>query len=241
MIDLRPLTEENLSDGQRFFLKLYAAYRSIINPKRKENGLEKRRRKMNEERLAPLKAELDQFLRNFPAVKLNLGCGDVVMPGWINIDRRDDVPNIDINYDLSQPLPFRDDTVDFIFNEHFLEHLSPAEGLVFLKECKRCLKPGGVLRVAMPHIKPVVDRYYNNDVESDWARQMGVQTKAELVNIGFKYWGHQWLYDEAELERRLKEAGFEKIEHKPINQSTYPELRNLETRIGSELIYEAVK
>ncbi len=241
MLDLRSLVEGKLGLGDRFYLGAYAFYTSLFDPKRMNQRLGRRRRRLFEGRARKAQAEMNAFLRNFPEVKLNLGCGEILIKGWINIDSREDVPGIDINYDLRLPLPLRDDAADFIYNEHFLEHLAPDEGVKFLKECRRCLKPGGVLRVAMPHIKPVLDSYYKDELNSDLAREMGVKTKAELLNIGFKYWGHQWLYDEAETERRLAEAGFEKVEQKRLNESDYPALRYLETRIGSELIYEAVK
>lgn len=179
------------------------------------------------------------------SVKLNLGCGDVYLDGWINIDNRNDGVPLDIKHDLTQGLPFDDNSVDFIFNEHFFEHITPEDGVVFLKECRRVLKKGGVLRIAMPHIKPVLDRYYNDKWhEEPWLKKYGcdwIKTRAEVVNIGFRAWGHQWLYDEEELERRLQEGGFTNIAARKIYESPYEELRNMETREGSELVYEAVK
>ena len=97
----------------------------------------------------------------------------------------------------------------------------------------------------MPHIKPVIDRYYNDKWhEEPWLKKYGcdwIKTKAEVVNIGFRAWGHQWLYDEEELERRLKEASFSVMYAVRNGESDYQELKNMETREGSELIYEAVK
>lgn len=179
---------------------------------------------------------------DFLSFKLNLGCGNDYKKDWINIDFNKDYQNLDLLYDLRQTLPFKDESVDFIFCEHFLEHLTPQDGVSFLSECRRCLKDKGVLRVAMPHIKPVLDRYYNDRwFEEPWLKEFGIKTKAEVVNIGFRAWGHQWLYDEEELSRRLEEAGFVlKYQVKP-KESVYPELQNLETRAGSDLIFEAVK
>ena len=69
-------------------------------------------------------------------VKLHIGCGTVYLDGWINIDNNSDnnIKKLDINFDLRNPLPFKDDTVDFIFNEHFLEHLTIQEGQRTLKD-----------------------------------------------------------------------------------------------------------
>lgn len=178
-------------------------------------------------------------------VKLHLGCGSVYKEGWINIDKRTDGVKLDLNFDLCKSLPFEDGSVDFIFNEHFLEHLSVEQGVFFLKECFRVLKKGGVLRIAMPHIKPVLDRYYNDKWrEEEWLEKFGytfIKTKCEVVNVGFRYWGHQWLYDEEELKRRLNEAGFTNCYPCKNSFSNYPELANQEAQIESELIFEAVR
>ena len=152
-----------------------------------------------------------------------------------------------MNIDLRNPLPFRDDSVDYIYNEHFLEHLTAAEGLKALMEFRRVLKPDGVLRIAMPDLKDVINLYLNDNWKNDCAeflKKFGmdfIQTKAEFININFRAWGHQWLYDWEELERRLKEAGFTKIKQCGLRQSEIPELVGLETRDESKLVAEASK
>ena len=154
---------------------------------------------------------------------------------------------MDINWDLSISIPFENNSVDFIFNEHFLEHLTVEEGQVFLKDCKRVLKDGGVLRISMPDLETTVKDYFNPNWKEDkkaYYKKFGlefIKTKAEKININFRSWGHKWLYDKEELERRLKEAGFKNIKFCELKESDYPELRNLETRNESTLIAEVVK
>lgn len=57
-----------------------------------------------------------------------------------------------IVYDLRKlPIPFLEDSsFDGIYSEHFIEHLTKDEGISFLKEMKRLLKPQGVLRTVWP-------------------------------------------------------------------------------------------
>ena len=55
------------------------------------------------------------------SLNLNIGCGDVKFPDWVNIDIE---PGADLVLDLRNDLPFDDDSVDFIYNEHFIEHLN---------------------------------------------------------------------------------------------------------------------
>lgn len=183
-------------------------------------------------------------------LKLHVGCGTIYLPGWVNIDNNSDsnIERLDLNYDIRYPLPFPDGSVDFIFNEHFLEHLTVEEGQRVIKEFLRVLTPsrgGGVLRIAMPDLKSTIAAY--ND--PDWKEQPDIkrfhldfiQTRAELLNISFRWWGHQWLYDWEELERRLREAGGQTIERCAHSESRHPELRNLENRAASTLIAEVVK
>lgn len=74
-------------------------------------------------------------------MKINLGCGGNILDGFLNYD--DDV-------DISKPLPWKDNSIEFILAEHVFEHISPQDGLRFLDECRRILKPGGTLRLCVP-------------------------------------------------------------------------------------------
>ena len=186
--------------------------------------------------------------KNCP-IKLHLGCGKKYKNGWINIDNNSDnnIEKLDINYNLAKGIPFKDNSVDFIYNEHFIEHLNVVQGQIFLKECKRVLKSGGVLRIATPDLSSLVKGYMNeNQLDElkeffDKYNMNYIKTRAELLNTNFYSWGHQWLYDAEELERRLKEAGFKKVEFCRNNESGYNELRGLETREESNLIVEVTK
>lgn len=177
-------------------------------------------------------------------LKLHLGCGEQYKEGWINIDDNND-HRIDMKWDLRTILPFAGSSVHFIYHEHFLEHLTAEDGLSFLKECYRLLIPRGVMRVAMPDLKEIIEQYLDpNWKERQWLKTFGmefVQTKAELINISFRWWGHQYLYDKEELERRLGEVGFKQIKFCELKKSVFPELIGLETREESTLIAEVIK
>jgi len=181
------------------------------------------------------------------SLKLNVGCGTDYKDGWINIDNNsdDNIEKLDLNWDLRKPLPFHDNSVDFIFNEHFFEHLTTDEAEKTIKDLMRVLKPGGVMRIAMPDLAVVVDTYRNLPLNKDPVIQAYgldfIRTRAEWMNMSFRWWGHKWLYDWEELQRRLEEAGYKKVKRCKLNKSSYPELRNLETRSESYLIAEVEK
>lgn len=88
-------------------------------------------------------------------LKLNLGCGKDIRPGWINIDRIRG-PGVDVVLDLDQEnLPFSDGIVDEVLASHILEHLVRWEDL--LVEIHRVLRPRGRLEIHVPYgFKPYI-------------------------------------------------------------------------------------
>ena len=189
------------------------------------------------------------IFENESVIKCHLGCGANYIDGWINIDNNsdDNIKKLDFFWDLRDPLPFPENSVDFIYNEHFLEHLTVEEGLSALKGFKNILKPGGVLRIAMPDLANVINAYLNPNWQEDNKisfKKYGldfIKTRAEHINISFRWWGHKWLYDWEELDRRLREAGFINIKRCSLYESDYSELKNIESRPESRLIAEAIK
>lgn len=82
-------------------------------------------------------------------MKLNLGCGNNILSGW---------DNHDMDVDLTKPIPYADLSVQKIFAEHVIEHLTSAEMMNFFSECYRILQPGGILRVVFPDIEQTHER-----------------------------------------------------------------------------------
>jgi predicted SAM-dependent methyltransferase len=191
-----------------------------------------------------LRLRADQRLRRFPSpYKLNLGCGRVRFDGWVNVDSNARLDTVDLVWDLRRGIPTDDASCAFIYCEHMLEHLKVADGLAFLRECRRALTPGGVVRIAMPSLDFILERATSDTWRDQdwltWPAYRNVQTRAEMLNIAFRHWGHEYLYDREELHRRLAESGFSKVVDVTLNESSHPELRNRETRPDSILICEA--
>jgi len=179
-----------------------------------------------------------------PPLNVNIGCGKEPFKGWTNLDL-DPESRADILWDVTDGLPFANDSCAFIYCEHFLEHIPVADGVRFLAECHRSLQKDGVLRIGMPSAQEIVRHYYENDWASQpWLEKYGftwIKTRAEYINVCFREWGHKWLYDAEELQRRLCEAGFTQIENVAWGESPHAELRNRETRNETLLICEATK
>lgn len=173
--------------------------------------------------------------------KLHVGCGRVKLSGWINADLS---PRAELVIDLRWPLPFPTDYLDYIYSEHVLEHLRYKTAVRFLREARRVLAHGGVIRIAMPDLDDLVEGYQNDWRRFDWVswpEHSFIKTRAQMINIAFRWWGHQHLYNREELERALRDAGFSDIRFVEPGESTHPDLRNLETRADSRLVAEATK
>lgn len=170
---------------------------------------------------------------------LNIGCGQKHLPGFINMDIAEPY---DRKLDARRGLPFPDESVDGIYSEHFFEHLTQAEGLRFLRECRRVLKPAGRIRIAMPDLDELIQRYVSEDWRGDGDMfRLGfdwVVNRCEMLNIAMREWGHRHIYNEEELRRITRLAGFRPVGRVERGVSEKPEFCGLETRPGSRLIME---
>lgn len=89
---------------------------------------------------------------------LNLGCGINYHPLWINIDFVSTGPDV-MAHNLLSGIPFPDHSFDVVYHSHVLEHFSREDAQDFIAECYRVLKPGGLLRVAVPDLEEIVKCY----------------------------------------------------------------------------------
>ncbi|HZI20719.1 MAG TPA: methyltransferase domain-containing protein [Pyrinomonadaceae bacterium] len=89
---------------------------------------------------------------------LNLGCGTRFHPAWTNLDFEAAAPGV-LAHDLRRGIPFPADTFEFAYHSHVLEHF-PREGARrLLAECRRVLRPGGVVRVVVPDLEDLAAAY----------------------------------------------------------------------------------
>jgi len=81
--------------------------------------------------------------------KLNIGCGWNKIEGAINIDIAREV-NPDIVVNIEKGLPFEDNTFDYIYSEHCLEHVRPQYWKFVLEEIYRVSKNDCILELKLP-------------------------------------------------------------------------------------------
>lgn len=84
-------------------------------------------------------------------VRVHLGCGPVIKPGYINIDAYVDLPGV-LKGDILN-LPFADESVDEVLSEHVFEHIGFADEERLWRESYRVLKPGATMVVETPDME----------------------------------------------------------------------------------------
>lgn len=168
-------------------------------------------------------------------LKLNLGSGPRRLEGWVNVD----VPPADLAMHLGWGLPFGDESVEYVYLSHVLEHLYKQDALELLREAHRVLAPAGVLRVVVPDVEKCLRAYAEKDEgffatrRRLWARSTGSsETALELVlkNAGagvkpWRFWGHKHGYDFETLGHVLRKAGFARVERSEYMESAHAALR----------------
>ncbi len=106
--------------------------------------------------------DLNKF-RGKSGLKLNLGCGREVKSGFVNVDIAEREKKLDLACDLSMQFPFDNDSCQYIYSEHMIEHFEWLDGNNFLKNCHRCLQKGGTLRIVFPDFYKVFEAYLKKD------------------------------------------------------------------------------
>jgi len=153
---------------------------------------------------------------------LNLGSGDIQLPGWISLDAMP-YPNVDRILDLTKGLPYTD--VSFIYAEHFIEHLTPDESMALLRACRKSLSVDGVLRLSTPNLDWVMETHY---LPEKWQSASDAVKHCYGLNKAFHGWGHKFLFNRQTLEEFLTDAGFGKVEFFEYGESNTAALRSLE-------------
>lgn len=100
-------------------------------------------------------------------VKLNLGCGAryIKTAAWYNADAQPAPPHVH-EIDLYGGLPFPDNSFDFIYSSHVLDHFDLTIAAFILGEIRRCLRPAGIARIVLPDLEYNCQRYLQSAKEN---------------------------------------------------------------------------
>ncbi|MDQ7910866.1 methyltransferase domain-containing protein [Phytohabitans sp. ZYX-F-186] len=156
--------------------------------------------------------------------------------------------------DIRRPLPFADGSVDWVYAEHLVEHVSLSDAIGWLTEVRRILAPGGVLRLTTPDLATYVDGYRQGSPffprHRSRLRAAGLgppmpARRAFMFNQLFYLYGHRWLYDFDEMRYALSAAGFapDTVERRSFRDGVRPDVADLDRvlRNDESLYVEVVK
>lgn len=153
-------------------------------------------------------------------IRLNLGCGDKILPGYVNVDiaasRAGHSP--DVVCDLRNLEPFTSDSVDEVLAVHVVEHFWRWEVVEILKEWLRVLKPGTRMILECPNLLCACEELLKNPTAATGPGLEGQRTM--WVLYGDPSWKdplmcHRWNYSPQSLGAVMAEAGLVNIRQEP--------------------------
>jgi predicted SAM-dependent methyltransferase len=200
-----------------------------------------------ERAIARLSAAAEQAfadLREESGLKVNLGCGTDVREGWVNIDLFTDGPPPApgarvVNFDLRRGLPLADGSCSVVYSSHFFEHLEYRDGVRLMRDCHRCLEPGGTFRTALPDLRQDFEAYVRADnraneefdelVGPDFGEDFELirglepelrgRARVDYLNYSvYQYGEHRVIYDEEKLRLVLEHIGFRSVTESPFRE-----------------------
>ena len=201
-----------------------------------------------------------RYLNSSRSCKLQIGCGSNLLPGWLNTTLYPFAPGA-VFLNACLPFPIADDSFDYVFSEHVIEHLEFEESSGMLRECHRVLRAGGRIRLATPDLRQIIALYtqpeaaaqqhYIRWIMDNFRSQIGEYSPAQVINQSFHGWRHKFIFDEETLVKALEDAGFGDVKRVQPGESGDANLRGIEQHgqyVGSEqamryetMVFEAVK
>ena len=192
--------------------------------------------------------------------KLQIGSGANLLPGWLNTTLYPITPGT-VFLNASLPFPIPDDSFDYVFSEHVIEHLEFEECSRMLRECHRILREGGRIRLATPDLERIIALYtqpegaaqqnYIRWIMDNFRSEVGEHSPAHVINQSFHGWRHKFIYDAATLIESLEGVGFVGVDRVQPGDSGDANLRSVEQHglyVGSEeamryetMVLEAIK
>lgn len=149
-------------------------------------------------------------------LKLNYGCGENKLEGFVNIDIEESTKP-DLICDLrSGKLPYEDNSVDTIYMIHCIEHIEVAHWDKFFNEFYRVLKPNAPLILAYPEFSKCALGFINNE--------QGMKDFFRLTLYGRQLYPgdyHVTPMDTFEFVSILKDYGFTNIKYGPDKNEPY--------------------
>jgi predicted SAM-dependent methyltransferase len=136
---------------------------------------------------------------------LHIGCGDVAAPYYINLDARP-LPHVHlVRKDLTDLSMIPDASLDLVYMCHVLEHVGRMQLLLTVQEMARVLKPGGILRIAVPDLDHIIHLY------QACGKDLKVVAPALMGGQDYPYNFHYSAFNAGFLADLLQRGGFTEV------------------------------
>ena len=139
-----------------------------------------------------------------------------------------------VHHNFRYGLPFEDDSVDYVYSSHLLEHLHRDDAQRLLREVHRILKPGGWTRICVPDLSHALALFHGGKKEESLEYFFSTNQAGALNR-------HQYMYDSGLLTAALRASGFVEIQRRGFQQGDVPDLLTLDNRPDETLYMEARK
>lgn len=123
-------------------------------------------------------------------IGLNIAASQSTLPGWINLDRYGQFP--DVRADLRQ-LPFATGSFDVLLFAHVLEHIPWPDVCPALAEAMRVLHPGGMIWVATPDVAVSSPTLLYGGIEPGWAHLWPTSRETWSVTLNSTDWDWEFV------------------------------------------------
>ena len=161
-----------------------------------------------------------QIINTMTSKKLNLGCGDKLIDGYINVDLVTERAGVtpDVNCDIRKLTVFDTDYADEILAVHVIEHFWRWEVEDILAEWVRVLKPNGKLILECPNLISACEEFLKDPEAGSSPNQKGQKTM--WVFYGDPRWRdplmvHRWGYTPKSLATIMNAAGLSQLKQEP--------------------------
>lgn len=138
---------------------------------------------------------------------LHLGCGKRNIPGFINVDLAN-YPHIHYRKPVTDLSVFKTSSVDLIYASHIFEYFDKTEAKNVLKEWRRTLKKGAILRLAVPDFDALIKVYLKH--KDIYLISGPIYGRWDIPGTN-KTVFHKTIYNYSLLKKLLEENGFTNV------------------------------
>lgn len=140
-------------------------------------------------------------------MKINLGCGNDIQRGYINIDTRS-IEGVDLICNI-EDLPYTNNTIDEIRAIDVIEHIPWAKQQELFKYYYSLLKKGGFLHIQVPDLDNILNM--RNKVHDIKIIRWLFGGQDYPSNFHYTVFTKKW------IKELLENAGFKNIDIKDLN------------------------